>query len=472
MLMKKFTKAMMALALTGVMGTASAQDEVSFTVQEVSGSTVLRSTEMTGVPGSVKVPYHRYNLYEGVMYSKGVTSKEYNANLTLEAEGDVLQITGYSNANKNNVVFLTEGEDIEGATLSAHANVLIRASNSSSAFAENDLTVTTLPAAKYRITVGCFDTAKAGNTAVFNFTCGDDVEFSITSNGNNLSEVTYDFTIFSEQPLVWKAGGSETKSIDYLFIQRMGDATAEVKKCNYTVNGIDADGNILGVIAQGTADEASTIKVAYSVYMLKDGTLYKANATEKEYNYSFDLTQENQVVNISYAKTEITDVVYLSEGEDIEGMTPCTHSNTTIRSSHSASAYAASADVKFTTLGAGTYQLTAIIFDGSKDPDSHFIFKAGEEQVADLNCTTVNYQELSSEAFTLSAEADLYIAQGGSGDRGIDLVYIQKLDNPETSINSLQTSTAQQAIYNLQGQQLKQAQKGLYISGGKKYIVR
>ena len=463
-----------AMMLGGV-SFVSAQGEVSYTLNEVSGETIIRSTAKTGVPGSISVPYHKYTLYDGVLYTKGVTSKQYNATVTLEAEGDVLSITGYSDSKKNNVVFAIEGEDIEGSTISGHANTLIRASNSATAYAENDLTVTTLPAAKYRVTFGCFDTSKAGNTAEFNFTCGEDVEFSIISAGNNLSEVTKDFTIFSEQPLVWKAGGSAEKSIDYIFIQRMGDATTEVRKFNYTVNGVDSENNILAEIASGIAEEASTIKVAYSTYLQKGGVLYKSSVTNKEYNYSFDLTADNQVENIKYATTDKTDIVYLSEGEDIEGMTPCTHSNTAIRSSHSASAYAADADVKFTTLPAGKYILSAVIFDSAKTPDSHWIFKAGETEIADLNCTAVNFQELSSDEFTLSEETDLYIAQGGSGDRGIDLVYIQKTgdyDPVANAIESAESASQDGAIYTIAGQRVEKAVKGLYIQNGKKFIVK
>lgn len=286
--------------------------------------------------------------------------------------------------------------------------------------------MTTLPSAKYRITVGCFDTAKAGNTAVFDFKAGD-VEFSITSAGNNLSEVSYDFMLMSDEDLIWKASGTDTKSIDYIYIQRMGDATTEVKKYDYTVNAVDDDGNLLKELSAGTEDEGTKAKIAYSTYILKDGVLYKSSVTNKEYNYSFELLIADQVENITYKVTGLSDVVYLEEGENIEGLKPCTSANTGIRSSNSASAYAEE-DIEFVKLSAGVYQLTACIFDSAKNPDSHWIFKAGEEQIADLHCETVNYVELTSEAFSISADnTPVYIAKGGNGDRGIDFIFIQKV---------------------------------------------
>ncbi len=72
----------------------------------------------------------------------------------------------------------------------------------------------------------------------------------------------------------------------------------------------------------------------------------------------------------------------------------------------------------------------------------------------------------------------IYLAKE-DGMIGFELVkgnYIQKITIYQAEATAIQVvnSAAQQpaAIYNLQGQQLKQAQKGLYISGGKKYIVR
>ncbi|MBO4315550.1 MAG: hypothetical protein J5867_06275 [Prevotella sp.] len=190
----------------------------------------------------------------------------------------------------------------------------------------------------------------------------------------------------------------------------------------YKVNEV-ANGTIVRT-TEGVSYEMATVTVPYRKYNVVDGVLYSKDATNKEYNYSFVLSQDGQEANIDYAGTETTNVVYLSEGEDIEGLTLCTSPNTAIRSSNSSSAYAAEGDVKFVTLGPGTYKLTAIIHDASKTPDSHWIFKAGETQIADLNCTTVNIQELASEEFTLTENTPIYIAQGGNGNMGIDLVYI------------------------------------------------
>ena len=62
------------------------------------------------------------------------------------------------------------------------------------------------------------------------------------------------------------------------------------------------------------------VTVPYRKFNVLDGVLYSKDATNKEYNYSFVLSSDGQEANIDYAGTETTNVVYLSEGEDIEGL--------------------------------------------------------------------------------------------------------------------------------------------------------
>ncbi|MBR3067426.1 MAG: DUF4859 domain-containing protein [Prevotella sp.] len=174
----------------------------------------------------------------------------------------------------------------------------------------------------------------------------------------------------------------------------------------------------------GEAVTGSVIKLPYRFYNAANGQLYKKAQTSKEFNYSFTLTEENQVENLEYSAVEgVNNVVFITEGEDVPGLTPCNSSNTGIRSSNSASAYA-SEDTKIVTLGPGTYKIHAIIYDASKNPDSHWIFKAGEQQIADLNCTTVNIQELDSEEFTLTETTDIIMAAAGGNTMGLDALYI------------------------------------------------
>ena len=191
---------------------------------------------------------------------------------------------------------------------------------------------------------------------------------------------------------------------------------------NYIVN--EMCGGTAARVTKSFSYETATVTAPYRKFNAVDGQLYTKGATNKEYNYRFTLTQDNQVEKIDYSAVEgVDNVVFLTEGEDVEGLTPCNSTNTGIRSSNSASAYAA-ADTKIVTLSPGTYKLHAIIYDASKTPDSHWIFKAGETQIADFNCTTVNIQEFDSEEFTLTENTDIIMAAAGSNTMGLDALYI------------------------------------------------
>jgi hypothetical protein len=56
----------------------------SYTVNEICDGEIVRATEGTSYEtATVKVPYRKYNVKDGVLYSKGATSKEYNFSFSL-----------------------------------------------------------------------------------------------------------------------------------------------------------------------------------------------------------------------------------------------------------------------------------------------------------------------------------------------------------------------------------------------------
>ena len=199
----------------------------------------------------------------------------------------------------------------------------------------------------------------------------------------------------------------------------------QAQNFSYKVNEV-CDGAIVRT-TEGVSYETARVQVPYRRHNVLDGQLYTKGASSKEYNYYFNLTEDNMEINLTdYSAAEgVDNVIFLSEGEDIEGLNPCNSANTGIRSSNSASAYAP-ADVTITTLEPGKYKFVAYIYDASKSPNSHWIFKAGAIQVADLNCTTVNIQELASEEFAVGKDTPFIMAKGGGNTMGLDLIYIMK----------------------------------------------
>ena len=220
----------------------------------------------------------------------------------------------------------------------------------------------------------------------------------------------------------------------------------EAAKWNYTFNAVDEEGNPLQEgIVKGTNFEGETFDVGYPYAINVDGTLYtsdKLSSDKKGYYLSYTLEADNQVKNITFKPTTTTDIVFLAEAENIEGLTKATNNNTFVRSSNGGSAYAAEADVEITKLQPGKYKLTAVICDATKNAGSEWNFLAGENNIFKFTASSVNWAQGTSEEFEVNAETPIYLAKGGNANQAVDFIYIQKTGDAEalptfTEVNSI-----------------------------------
>lgn len=251
-------------------------------------------------------------------------------------------------------------------------------------------------------------------------------------------------SIYSEdgtKKYIYVSDDSEGKTVESGAATVVTVTFREAETWSYSYNAVDADGNVLMEdIVKGTNFEQETFNVGIPAYLNIDGTLYKTGKTssdKKGYYQSFTLSENNMVKTITYSATETTNVVYFSEAENIEGLTKATNSNTGVRSSNGASAYAASEDVVFTTLPAGKYKLTTIICDASKNAGSTWNFLAGEETIFTFTASTVNWSEGTSDEFTLTEETPIALGKGGSATQAVDLIYIVKTGDYVIPIDSI-----------------------------------
>ena len=211
----------------------------------------------------------------------------------------------------------------------------------------------------------------------------------------------------------------------------------EAAKWNYTFNAVDEEGNPLQEgIVKGTNFEGETFNVGYPYAINVDGTLYessKLSSDKKGYYLSYTLEADNQVKDITFKPTTTTDIVFLAEAENIEGLTKATNPNTFVRSSNGGSAYAAEADVEITTLQPGKYKLTAVICDATKNAGSEWNFLAGENNIFKFTASSVNWAQGTSEEFEVNAETPIYLAKGGNANQAVDFIYIQKTGDVEVA---------------------------------------
>ena len=166
------------------------------------------------------------------------------------------------------------------------------------------------------------------------------------------------------------------------------------------------------------------------------------------------------------------DVVYFSEAEDIDGLTPEAGGNANIRCSMSKGGYnAGSEPVAVTILTAGTYRVELQVWGNA----GQTITVACGDFSFGVNTQGYIVTELSDE-FTLTEETVVTITGGAAGGKCADYLLITgngETKEIATAIQSVNTEQpGRQAIYNLQGQRVEKAAKGLYIVNGKKQLMK
>ena len=378
--------------------------------------TVNSNIEGYSVNGSVfenentKVAFPQYILKDGVLYEANAINKEYNLTFAVNEDNTVKTIN-YKETSINNVAYYSEAEKIEGLTIINSGNSAIRSSNSASAYAKDaDVVFTTLPIGKYKLTSVVCDFKGKDATAEFSFKAGKKVIFTHQAKNINYDKASSEeFTLNESTPISLVKGGNESQGVDFIYIQRTGDATetvsvSEAGFATYaTTNNVVVpnDENVkvmtVKVNAEGTAIELTEV-AANTVIPAGTGILVKAPAG----NCDFVVTSDN---GTTLAKNDLK---------------------------------AASADV--TSDGTKFFALTKI---GDK----------------------VGFALVEDGIVIPAGKAYLEVAAGTSAK-------FFSLDGEATGINSVKTAKADGAYYTLEGVKTTKPVKGLYIHNGKKIVVK
>lgn len=378
--------------------------------------TVNSNIEGYSVNGSVfenentKVAFPQYILKDRVLYEANAINKEYNLTFAVNEDNTVKTIN-YKETSINNVAYYSEAEKIEGLTIINSGNSAIRSSNSASAYAKDaDVVFTTLPAGTYKITSVICDFKGKTASAEFSFKAGEKVIFTHQAKNINYDKATsVEFTLNKSTEISLAKGGNEKQGIDFVYIQRTGDATetATISEAGFatyaTTNNVvvPEDENVkvmtVKVNAEGTAIELNEVK-AGTVIPAGRGILVKAPAG----NCDFVVTSDKG--------TELAN-------NDLK---------------------AATADV--TSDGTKFFALTKI---GDK----------------------VGFALVENGVVIPAGKAYLEVSKGTAAK-------FFSLDGEATGINSVKTAKADGAYYTLEGVKTTKPVKGLYIHNGKKIVVK
>ena len=216
---------------------------------------------------------------------------------------------------------------------------------------------------------------------------------------------------------------SETSTTLYVDVQ-------EAQKCSYTVIAIDDETKAtLATLTSGSCYIDDNVTVPYPRYVLQNGTLYEKGVTNKEYRTLVTVTEDNQTIQFVYTQTEIKNVVYCSEGENIPGAVAVSEGNMNIRSSLAACGQTPEDEnLLLATLPAGEYKATMVCYANSSVGATQTFMFGGTEYEATITGAS-NGTQFTTD-FTLDSQADIFWLCDGSsrGKNGLDFIYIQRTD--------------------------------------------
>lgn len=232
-------------------------EEKEVTLKELVGKT----EGTTGSTVKVKYPFWLTDA-DGNAYTHGTRGSEFVESFDLKnGEGDTTFVVNYSKTAFSGVAFLSEGEDLTGATLCGSNNAVVRSSMGKSAYFAEDVNLCTLQPGTYKIRAVLFDASSTpGYTITLTKGAGEENEIYLTAALVNFSEVETELIEITEATnITLKAGGNDTTGLDAIMIYASTDAPedpdgiSEVKDAKKVVaRKVAKDGRILIQTAAGT----------------------------------------------------------------------------------------------------------------------------------------------------------------------------------------------------------------------------
>ena len=285
----------------------------------------------------------------------------------------------------------------------------------------------------------------------------------------------------------------DSKYVNFKFeVQTAGDITFRFSNCyvktieiseaqeklprNYNIVAayVDEESNttvLKELVAKTEGTTGSTVKVNYPYWLLDaDVKAYTHGTKGSEFVETFDLKngEGDTTFVINYAKTNYEGVVFLSEGEDLQGAVLCTSPNSAVRSSMAKAGYVTE-DLKLVTLQPGTYKIRAVLFDADKEPNYVCTLTkgAGEDNEIYLSAVSTNWTETESDLLTITEATDITLKAGGGDNQGIDVIMIYvAAEDPDgiVNVNADAQKTVRKVAKN--GQVLIETEAGIFNALG------
>lgn len=396
--------------------------------------------DMCPVSGDLRFRGSGFGLYN---YGSGNRS----ADVVLPFSKDDIIILDFQDSQGRNVTVNSVENCTKDATLSSSTGFLVYKATANSDAA----TTIGVGRAGCIIAILVMEVDESAETADYtiNYKDGETTVKTVSGSDVAIGTTIYIESSFFKDDVKYITDGGQISSFD------VADGTneynievSEAEKYSYTVNATDGT-KVLKVLASGSAYSGETVAVPFPRYFnifngIGLGTLYQKDAVNKEYRASVTISENEQVTNLVYTETDIQNIVYFSEGEEVKFAEAAAGGNMPIRSSNAKCGYAPS-DITLTNLPAGTYRINVVFYSGSSAGFTVPFMLGGEAWDAEQSGAS-NWAEKSTE-FTLTSDADITWKESGNNTNGIDFVYIQKLAVPveitsETGFATLYTPNA------------------------------
>ena len=239
---------------------------------------------------------------------------------------------------------------------------------------------------------------------------GEDV-----TNGTKLGNGTYQFKATATGYLDYEGEftvNGETKSVEFTM-------TAKTIY-NYTADAVDANNaNLKAGIVSGTCYANESTSFYLPTCVLADETLHFM-AAESSYK-SETVTSDNQVFSYAYTTSTVENVVFFTEGENINGASTSTPTGN--QNLASEGKMGRGSNLTVTTLPAGQYTIYVHYINTNSGGHS-LLIKAGDDEV--MNETGITARPTKNASFILSEEKTLTLTAAGSSTSGVDYLYIVK----------------------------------------------
>lgn len=186
----------------------------SYTVRSDAGKLIANGTCAPNT--TVTVPFPEFELRGYTLYqtanngNKGYYRNDYTIN-----NADQQEIIYYTQASYANVIYYSEAEDIDGATIATGSNADIRCSMGKGASVPTTTVATGLHNGAYRI----WGQVRGTEGTEFSFNADDAKVWSLTTNGNLTSTLGTPFQVLSTTEIKTNAAGSDTRMLDCFYIQ-------------------------------------------------------------------------------------------------------------------------------------------------------------------------------------------------------------------------------------------------------------